>query len=217
MVVADHTAFRTVLVYRLFYQPDILVVGHTGAVTAAQSTIQETVIGFGVDVILVDFGLHSNSALDLIRDIGALVSDAAILAIARLDDPEHLTPAVEADAAGLIQRADTQDDIIAAIRPLGADEPLLTPAEVRQWLRLAAEVRDCDRVVLDAKARLSHPEREVLQLLANGCGDNDIVEDLTISYKTVRTQVHLIFAKLGVDSRLQTVVFAARYGAVTIR
>lgn len=217
MVVADHDILRNLLIFRLAHEPGVLVVGHAGTVSAARAALRQTLIGPGVDVVTVDLGLPDGAAGDLIRDIHALVSDAAVLAIAAHDDPESLALAVEAGAAGLIQREETPEHIVAAIRTLGAGQPLLTPAEVRHWLRLAAEVRDRDRVALAAIHSLSPREREVLQVLAAGHSDLDLVEVLGISYDTVRSHMANILGKLGVDSRLQAVIFAARYGAITIR
>ena len=55
------------------------------------------------------------------------------------------------------------------------------------------------------------------QLLAEGLDDAAIAERLYVSPKTVRNQMVNLLAKLGVDSRLQALVLAARHRIVTIR
>jgi DNA-binding NarL/FixJ family response regulator len=64
--------------------------------------------------------------------------------------------------------------------------------------------------------RLTPREQEVLQGVADGLSDKEIAERLYISGKTVRSHVASILAKLGVESRLQALIFALRHGAVTI-
>ena len=59
---------------------------------------------------------------------------------------------------------------------------------------------------------LSAREREVLTLIADGLGNADIGERLTISEKTVRNHVSNLFDKLGVWSRAQAIVFARDRG-----
>jgi DNA-binding CsgD family transcriptional regulator len=59
---------------------------------------------------------------------------------------------------------------------------------------------------------LSPREREVLKLIAEGLGNAQIAERLTISEKTVRNHVSNLFDKLGVWTRAQAIVFAIERG-----
>jgi pimeloyl-ACP methyl ester carboxylesterase/DNA-binding CsgD family transcriptional regulator len=59
---------------------------------------------------------------------------------------------------------------------------------------------------------LSAREREILTLIAEGLGNADIGERLTISEKTVRNHVSNLFDKLGVWTRAQAIVFARDRG-----
>jgi pimeloyl-ACP methyl ester carboxylesterase/DNA-binding CsgD family transcriptional regulator len=59
-----------------------------------------------------------------------------------------------------------------------------------------------------AFAALSPREREVLGLIAEGCGNAQIAARLSISEKTVRNHVSRLFDKLGVWTRAQAIVFA---------
>ena len=63
-----------------------------------------------------------------------------------------------------------------------------------------------------AFASLSPREREVLALIAEGLGNAQIGERLSISEKTVRNHVSNLFDKLGVWTRAQAIVFALERG-----
>jgi DNA-binding NarL/FixJ family response regulator len=95
-------------------------------------------------------------------------------------------------------------------------EQLLELSEVVELLRIAGRRREQDRSAQVVISRLTRREREVLQALADGLNDREIAERLHISTETVRTHMVNILRKLGVDSRLQALVFAARHGIVKI-
>ena len=63
-----------------------------------------------------------------------------------------------------------------------------------------------------AFAALSPREREVLTLIAEGLGNAQIADRLSISEKTVRNHVSNLFDKLGVWTRAQAIVFAIERG-----
>jgi pimeloyl-ACP methyl ester carboxylesterase/DNA-binding CsgD family transcriptional regulator len=59
---------------------------------------------------------------------------------------------------------------------------------------------------------LSDRERDVLDLMAQGLGNQDIAQRLSRSEKTIRNHVTNIFDKLGVSSRPQAIVVAREAG-----
>ena len=80
--------------------------------------------------------------------------------------------------------------------------------EVLEFMGLKGSARGED----PAFASLSPREREVLTLIAEGLGNAEIAERLSISEKTVRNHVSNLFDKLGVWTRAQAIVFAMNRG-----
>ncbi len=89
--------------------------------------------------------------------------------------------------------------------------------EVVELLRFAGSRREQEDEARRAIARLTAREKELLQALAEGLDGQEIAARLTISPVTERNHMANIFAKLGVHSRLQALVFALRHGVVEIR
>ena len=58
--------------------------------------------------------------------------------------------------------------------------------------------------------QLTHRERDVLRLLADGLSNEEIGKKLYISAETVRTHVRKAMAKLDADTRTQAVAKALR-------
>jgi DNA-binding NarL/FixJ family response regulator len=65
--------------------------------------------------------------------------------------------------------------------------------------------------------QLSAREREVLSLIADGIGNSEIADRLTLSPKTVRNHVYSIYRKLQVQDRAAAIVQARDYGLGTSR
>jgi PAS domain S-box-containing protein len=66
----------------------------------------------------------------------------------------------------------------------------------------------------DPAGRLTPRELEVLRLLATGLGNAKIAEVMGISATTVRNHIDHVLTKLGVHSKLEAVVYAARHRIV---
>jgi DNA-binding NarL/FixJ family response regulator len=98
--------------------------------------------------------------------------------------------------AGLLIGA---DDYLG--KPFAADELL---ARVRRLMRQTASLAP------SLASRLTPRELEVLRLLANGMGQDEIAGQLFISRKTVATHIEHVLQKLGVRSRAQAVALAYR-------
>jgi two-component system nitrate/nitrite response regulator NarL len=94
---------------------------------------------------------------------------------------------------------------------------LLSSSEIIEMLRLISRERQEEYEVRQAIEKLTPREREVLRLLAEGLESKEIADRLKITVETERTHMVNILHKLNVHSRLQALVFAARYGLVQIR
>jgi two-component system nitrate/nitrite response regulator NarL len=83
-------------------------------------------------------------------------------------------------------------------------------------LRLAGESREEEREARARIGQLTRREIQVLEALAGGLTNKEIAERLHMSVDTERTHMMNILNKLGVHSRLQALLFAARYGLIEL-
>ena len=210
LLVDDHASFRQPLAFMLEREPDISVVGQGGTLAEARGLLH------GVDIAVIDLALPDGNGMHLIKELYGASPQSQALVLTGRGDPREYAWAVEAGAAGVLQKAVGIGDIVEAVRRLHAGEALLSPQQAIAMLRLAAQQRERDREALAAASRLTPREREVLHGLAAGLGDKEIAQRLYISTETARTHMVNILAKLGVESRLQALVFAVRHGLVTI-
>jgi RNA polymerase sigma factor (sigma-70 family) len=210
LLIDDHAAFRQPLAFMLDREPDFAVVGQAGSIAEAKRMTTD------FDVAVVDMMLPDGSGVDLVRGLRAANPSGCVVMLTASQDHAARAMAVEAGAAGLLHKSASLPDIIDAMRRLGAGEQLFDLEETIALLRLAGQHRERDRAAQQALSLLTPREREVLETLTEGMTDREIGERLNISSETVRTHMVNILHKLGVESRLQALVFPARHGAVTI-
>ena len=215
LLVDDHASFRQTLAFVFDQQPDFEVVAQAGSLAEARRVLEG--LEGEADLGVIDLSLPDGEGTDLIKDLREANEDfAALLLTASLDRTDHAR-AVEAGAAGVVHKSADVDEILDATRRISEGETLLSPEELVEMLRIASQDREEEREARANIEQLTRREREVLQALSEGLTNKEIAERLHMSVDTERTHMMNILSKLGVHSRLQALLFAARYGLVEIR
>ena len=214
LLVEDHASFRQALAFMLEREPGFEVAGQVGSLAEARQLNGEMLEN--VEVAIVDLALPDGDGLELIEDFSSEPRMTTLVLSASLE-PGRFARAVEAGASGVLHKSTPIKDIVEAVQLLRAGEALLSPAEVVEMLRLVGRERQEELAARQAVERLTPREKEVLKALAEGLESKEIAERLNVTVETERTHMVNILHKLGVHSRLQALVFAARYGVVRIR
>jgi len=213
LLVEDHASFRQTLALVFDQEPDFEVVAQAGTVAEARLVMADR----EADLAVVDLSLPDGEGVELIEDLRESNPHfAALVLTASLDRAEHAR-AVEAGAAGVLHKSADVDEILDSTRRLAAGETLLSPEELVELLRLAGQSREEEREARVSIEQLTRREREVLLALSEGLSNKQIAERLHMSVDTERTHMMNILNKLGVHSRLQALLFAARHGLVELR
>ncbi len=113
-----------------------------------------------------------------------------------------------AGADGVLLKDAEPEDLILRLRHVAAGTRVLDPRVAQELAvdQVSALRGQSGHLVLTTR------EREVLDLLAQGCSNRQIAAQLFIAETTVKGYVAALLTKLGVDSRLQAVVRAAQRG-----
>ena len=209
MLVEDHASLRQTLAFVFDQQPDFEVVAQAGSLGEARRVMR----GREADLGVIDLALPDGEGVELIEDLREVNPlFAALVLTASLDRTEHAR-AIEAGAAGVLHKSADVDEIMDATRRLAAGETLISPEEVAEMLRLAGESHEARASI----EQLTRREFQVLKALGEGLSNKEIAERLHMSVDTERTHMMNILNKLGVHSRLQALLFAARHGLIKLR
>ncbi len=214
MLVEDHVSFRQALAFMFEREEEFVVVGQAGTLSEAYEFVRGK--PDAMDVAIVDLGLPDGHGLGLIEELASAERGVTTLVLSASPDPARFAPEVEAGASSVLHKA-AISDIVGAVRRLKAGETLLSPNEIIEMLRMVSRKRQEEHESQKAIDQLTPRERQTLQALAEGLDSKDIAEKLKITVETERTHMVNILNKLGVHSRLQALVFAARHGLVEIR
>jgi DNA-binding NarL/FixJ family response regulator len=209
LLVEDHASLRQTLAFVFDQQPDFEVVAQAGSLGEARRVMR----GREADLGVIDLALPDGEGVELIEDLReANPLFAALVLTASLDRTEHAR-AIEAGAAGVLHKSADVDEIMDATKRLAAGETLISPEELAEMLHLAGASREARASI----EQLTPRELQVLRALAEGLSNKEIAQRLHMSVDTERTHMMNILNKLGVHSRLQALLFAARHGLIELR
>jgi DNA-binding NarL/FixJ family response regulator len=208
LVVDDHAVVRRGLLAFLDGEPDIEVVGDAdGGNPAVELLGRLDSEGRRPHVVVMDLQMEPVDGIETTRQIRSRYHDVEIVALTSFGEPERVHAALEAGASGYLMKDADADEVAVAIRAAHRGELQLDPAVARQ---LTASLRSPPSE--DLARKLTSRELEVLRLLGEGEANKAIGAALGISERTARTHVSNILAKLGLSSRTQAALWAAREG-----
>jgi DNA-binding NarL/FixJ family response regulator len=204
LIVDQHLAFRDALATRLQTEPDVAVLAKAHSAEFAASVL----VGRSADVILLDADLPDQSAIAFCSEIIQGPDPPRIIMLSVTSEPERIVAAVRAGAAAWIRRDESIDHLLSVIRGVVRGESWLPPRELGVVLHLLIENQEHRRDSDDLLAALTPRERDVLYLLVEGAGRNEVAKRLQLSADTVRTHLQSIMSKFGVHSTLEVVALA---------
>lgn len=210
MLVEDHATLREPLAFMFNREPDFEVVAQAGSLGGAREKLGS------IDLAIVDLDLPDGDGTDLIGALRAVNPRGMVLVLTANADREAYARAVEAGAAGVLHKTVRIQQVVDASRRLLSGNSLFSTEEIIELLQLAEQRRVRDREADRYVEQMTPRELEVLQALADGLSDKEMSENLHVGVGTVRNHLVSIFSKLGVNSRLQALVFALRQGIIKI-
>jgi len=218
LVVDDDPLVRSALSLMLGGQPDLEVIGEAGdgheGVRLAAS--------LHPDVVLMDIRMPRLDGLAATRELHARPDPPRVIVLTTFDADEHVVEALGAGADGFLLKDTPPDEIVAAIRRVVDDEPMLSPSVTRTLIRRLREEpaetaadRAAERMAAATRrmARLTDREREVALAVGRGLSNAEIAGELYLSVPTVKAHVSKLFDKLEVTNRVQIAICVHDAGA----
>jgi two-component system, NarL family, response regulator LiaR len=186
------------------------------------------------DVAIVDIGLPGMDGIEMTRQFRQSQTENSTTKILMLTMQGNEAAVLAAFAAG----ADSYcmkdvgiERMIEAIKMTHSGNAWIDPAianiVLQQMLKGASQSPDKAKLTVEIKSLeseykdvletdpLTSRELEVLKLIAAGCTNVAIAEQLSITAGTVKTHVHNILSKLCADDRAEAAVRALRAGIIS--
>jgi two-component system NarL family response regulator len=206
LIVDDHRLMRQGLAWLLQREADIEVVGEAGdGETAVEEAVRRQ-----PEVVLMDLSLPTMSGVEATRALLEQVPTARVLGVSASMDRQQIMNMLEAGASGyLVKTADCME-LLHAIRTVAAGRNYISPDVA--GLLVESYVRREYPVADGGLCSLGSREREVLQMVAEGCTSKEIATRMNVTRSTVESHRRNIMRKLNLKGVAEMTRFAIRSG-----
>jgi two-component system nitrate/nitrite response regulator NarL len=200
-VLDDHALFREGLLRLLESDTRFEITGHSGT----PSTALPQIIAAKPDVLILDYDLGSQTALEFMRALQRERFEGRVLLVtAGLPDNDALT-LIRLGISGIFHKQDSPESLQRAIFEVSQGRVLIDQ-QYLQTIVAASTPQDVPR--------FTDRERTTLRYLLQGLANKEIAAELNISESAVKATLQQLFSKTGVRTRSQLVLLAIeRYRA----
>jgi DNA-binding NarL/FixJ family response regulator len=154
------------------------------------------------DLILLDLSMPGLDGLTALPRLREAAPGCEVVVLTASGTEENLLSAIRAGAAGYLLKSEPPERIVEFLRGVANGEAALSGTVARRLLdQVRAGGGRSSGVPDSIAAALSARELEVLLLLDEHHGTDEIAKRLFISEHTVRSHVKSLLRKLGVSSR----------------
>ena len=199
LLVDDDALVRSGLRMMLAGAPQIEVVGEADDGRGVLAAVDK----HHPDVVLMDIRMPLVDGIEATALLRAQPSPPEVIVLTTFDADELVLRALRAGAAGFLLKDTPPPEIVRAIEHVHAGEGTLSPAVTRRLIALVADGGGRREAARDKLASLSAREREVADLVGEGCSNADIASQLHMSVATVKAHVSRLLVKLEVENRVQ--------------
>jgi len=204
IIADDYNLMRKSLAEYLQRFPDIEIVGEV----AETRMIQNELGNLCPDVLLIDANLLGHRIFKYSKNIIEKYPHMHILVTSAFPRYDYIVSLLKVGVYGCILRSDSIDELVQGIRATAHQDEWHSSQTVGILIQ-SITGENFNELKLTAR------EIEVLSLIAIGCKNRDIAEELVISLQTVKNHIRNIYNKLGVGSRVEAVTYAIMQGLVS--
>jgi DNA-binding NarL/FixJ family response regulator len=208
LVLADDHAIVLHGLKRLFEgHPDFRVVeccvDGEGAIAAASDDT--------CDVLVLDLRMPGRTGLDVLKTLAAEKRRCRTVLLTAAISDDDVVEAVRLGAWGVVLKESSPETLLECVRRVYRGE---------QWIdretmtRAFGHAMQREAAMREASRILTPREIEIVRMIAQGLRNRVIAERLSISEGTVKIHLHNVYEKLGIDGRLELMLYAQEKGLV---
>jgi DNA-binding NarL/FixJ family response regulator len=206
LIVDDHPMMREALQMALADEPGLDVVGEASNGLEALKLARE----LAPDVILMDLLMPQMDGLEALARLQVDQPQIKVMVASSLEDEDKILAAVQAGALGYFPKTAPRAYLIEGIRKVADGVPYLPAGIAAKLFKSLREIKAPSPTGNAADKPLTERQDEILSLLGAGRSDREIGEILHLTEATIRSHIHHILSRLGLETRVQVVAYANR-------
>jgi len=167
------------------------------------------------DVLVMNIAMPIMDGAEVTRRVRKENRNIKVLLLTQYEDRERVLSGLKAGANGYIPKRATASDLVSAVLTVYRGDCFLYPSVAKTMVDdYFQRIRHPGSP--DPYDRLTHREREVLKLMAEGRKSREIAELLNIAVKTVLGHRASMMTKLGIHNRTELIKLAIRKHLVNL-
>lgn len=199
VIVDDHRVVHQALAEMISFVDDFELVAQGSNGNEAVALCRE----FQPDVVLMDVVMPELDGVEATRQILEHNPNIKVLALSSFQDSDSVNSMLKNGASGYILKHASIDEIEYVIRTVNNGNNVIDSQLMQRIMQQTPDASEND-------FHLSSREIEILKLIAGGMSYSQVADHLTISMSTVKFHVSNILAKLGVETRNEAILIAAK-------
>lgn len=206
----DHTIVRQGFRRLLEFESDFEVVGEAQEGRDAVQLVRR----LHPTVVLMDIAMPRLNGLEATRQILAEDPKARIIILSAHSDDAYVDGAIEAGAAGFLQKQTSAEELCQAIRSVAEGKNHYSTPVSRRLDRLNSQFPVRKGLLKYKPVSLTPREMEVLQLIAEGKANKETAVELGIGMKTVEKHRDHLMKKLDIHDTAGLTRYAIGAGII---
>ncbi len=202
LIADDHPLMRGALRQAVAGAAPDAIIDECGDMVELSATLQKFK---GADLVLLDLNMPGVRGFSGLMYMRAQYPDIPVIVVSANEERDTIRRCIDFGASGYIPKTTDVEVMRNAVRVV-LDGGAWTPADVD--INAPRDQATADMV--RRLASLTPQQVRVLMMLSEGLLNKQIAYELSVSEATVKAHVSAILQKLGVDSRTQAVIAAAK-------
>jgi DNA-binding NarL/FixJ family response regulator len=165
------------------------------------------------DLVLMDIAMKELNGLEAAAQVKKEFPETRVIIVSMYSSEEHVLQGLRAGASGYLLKDSAIQELDLAIRTVMRGEIYLSPPISKQvigdYLRRVSHGEKTTDLI-------THRQREILQLIAEGHSTKEIAHQLDLSVKTVETHRAQLMERLNIHDVPGLVRCAIRMGLITL-
>lgn len=195
LIADDHPLVRAGLCTALQIEPDIVIAGEASDGDAAQQQCKS----LQPDVLVLDLNMDGPPAVATLASVRELCPRTRVLILTAYNGDIYVRELVQAGAMGYVLKDEAPEALVQAVRSVARGGTWFSRPVVESLVHAKHDGSDAPP--------LTEREGQIMRLVAQGWDNARIAEELCLSEQTIRNYVSRLYAKIGVQTRAEAVVW----------